>query len=101
MIKLQGNRWYTSGSREDYIEAYKINPYKVRFSDPKLKGYTKVHQWCYENIKGTFSAIVQPEINQMIYDDCKEDFVQVVCQANVWYYFSDKDEAILFKLIWS
>ena len=97
MIKLQGNRWYTDGSREDYIECYKITPYKVRLYNTD---YIETHRWCYDNVKGTFSAIVQHELIQCLYADIKEKFVDVIQRQVVWYYFSNRDDAMLFKLIW-
>jgi hypothetical protein len=80
-MQLRGNRWITTGSYEDYCRCYDIHPHKVRIDDPKhVKYLEEAHNWCYENIKGTFAAIAGREV--------------------VWYYFSDKEDAMLFKLTW-
>ena len=68
-----------NSSSWDYIDLYDTHPFRVRV--PTLLGdtYARYHDWCYENVTGTFANLP--------------------FKGAHWYYFSDKNDAVMFKLI--
>jgi hypothetical protein len=79
-ILLRGNRWILNGC--DPAEYLKKHKYVVRRKNCDDKTYIEAHNWCYTNANGTFAAKA----------------TDYTCE-NIEYYFENKDDAMMFKLI--